>query len=171
MFSFKSHATESVRNYFDSKSNQKRDIAESWICSCVKEPVIVIFEVHSFIYSFVFLYYHSTSIYRVRSLFLRAENIENNMDSVPSLLEIFIVYYTKQELPRWHSGNKSASWCRSHKRCIFDPWVRKKIPGEGIATHSSILARKISWLEEAGGLQSMSHKKSYMNTKQTLSKQ
>ena len=29
MFSFKSHATESVGNYFGSKSNQKRDIAES----------------------------------------------------------------------------------------------------------------------------------------------
>jgi len=89
------------------------------------EPMIIILDVHSLIYSFVFLYYHWTNIYCVRSLFLRAENIENNMDSVPSLLEIFIVYYTKQELPRWHSGNESAGQCRSHKRRIFDPWVRK----------------------------------------------
>ena len=27
--------------------------------------------------------------------------------------------------------------------------------GEGIATHSSILARRIPWTEEPGGLQSM----------------
>ena len=38
-----------------------------------------------------------------------------------------------------------------------------RCPGEGIATHSSILAWKISWQEEPGGLQSMSHKKSYVN--------
>ena len=73
-FLLKSHATESVGNCFDSKSNQKRDIAESWICRCVKEPIIVILDVHSFIYAFVFLYYHLTNIYCVRSLFLRAEN-------------------------------------------------------------------------------------------------
>jgi len=30
-----------------------------------------------------------------------------------------------------------------------------KSPGEEMATHSSILAWKISWTEEAGGLQSM----------------
>ena len=28
-------------------------------------------------------------------------------------------------------------------------------PGEGMATHSSILAWKIPWMEEPGGLQSM----------------
>ena len=29
---------------------------------------------------------------------------------------------------------------------------------EGMATHSSILAREIPWTEEAGGLHSVSHK-------------
>ena len=33
-------------------------------------------------------------------------------------------------------------------------WVRK-IPAEETATHFSILARKVSWTEEPGGLQSM----------------
>ena len=28
-------------------------------------------------------------------------------------------------------------------------------PGEGMATHASILAWRISWMEEPGGLQSM----------------
>ena len=27
--------------------------------------------------------------------------------------------------PRWHSGQESAWQCRKHKRCTFDPWVRK----------------------------------------------
>ena len=28
-------------------------------------------------------------------------------------------------LPRWLSGKESACHCRRHKRCRFDPWVRK----------------------------------------------
>ena len=36
----------------------------------------------------------------------------------------------------------------------FEHWVRK-IPWRKIATHSSILARKIPWTEEPGGLQSI----------------
>ena len=39
------------------------------------------------------------------------------------------------------------------KRCEFDPWVRK-IPWEyEMALYSSILAWKIPWAEEPGGLQ------------------
>ena len=33
-------------------------------------------------------------------------------------------------------------------------------PGEGNATHSSILAWRISWTEEPGGLQSTGHRES-----------
>ena len=32
--------------------------------------------------------------------------------------------------------------------------------GKGMATHSSILARRIPWTEESGGLQFMGHKES-----------
>ena len=38
-------------------------------------------------------------------------------------------------------------------RCGFEPWVRKT-SGEEDATHSSILAWRIPWTEEPGGLQS-----------------
>jgi len=51
-------------------------------------------------------------------------------------------------LPWWMNGKESACQCR---RFVFDPWVRK-IPGEGNATHSSILAWEIPWTEEPGGL-------------------
>ena len=51
---------------------------------------------------------------------------------------------------------------RRWKRLGFDPWVRRvwslgqEDPlEEGMATHSSILAWRIPWTEEAGGLQSM----------------
>ena len=40
----------------------------------------------------------------------------------------------------------------------FDPWVEKmgqRSPGEGMVTHSSILAWRTPWTEETGGLQSM----------------
>ena len=41
-----------------------------------------------------------------------------------------------------------------NKTCEFDPWVRK-IPWEyEMALYSSILAWKIPWAEEPGGLQS-----------------
>ena len=39
-------------------------------------------------------------------------------------------------------------------RCRFDPWVGRA-PGGGMATSSSILAWKIPWTEEPGGIQSL----------------
>ena len=37
---------------------------------------------------------------------------------------------------------------------MFDPWIRKIPLEEEMATHSSILAWRIPWTEEPGGLQS-----------------
>ena len=37
----------------------------------------------------------------------------------------------------------------------FDPWVRKIPLEEGMTTHSSILAWRISWTEEPGRLRSI----------------
>ena len=37
----------------------------------------------------------------------------------------------------------------------FDPWVRKIPLEKEMATHTSILAWKIPWMEEPGKLQSM----------------
>ena len=49
------------------------------------------------------------------------------------------------------SGKESTCQCR---RCRFYPWVRKIDPlEEEMATHSSILAWRISWTEEPEGLQ------------------
>ena len=57
-------------------------------------------------------------------------------------------------LPWWLSGKESTCQCR---RCEFDPWVRK-----GMAAHSSILAWRMPWKEEPGGLQSMGLQKSWI---------
>ena len=47
---------------------------------------------------------------------------------------------------------------------MWETWVRflgREDPlEEGMATHSSVLAWKIPWTEEPGGLQSMGHKES-----------
>ena len=40
-------------------------------------------------------------------------------------------------------------------RLGFDPWVGKVPLEKGIATQSSILAERIPWTEEPGGLQAM----------------
>ena len=45
--------------------------------------------------------------------------------------------------------------CRRYERHGFNPWVREIPLKEGTATHSSILAWRILWKEEPGGLQSM----------------
>ena len=42
----------------------------------------------------------------------------------------------------------------------FDPWVGKIPLEKEMATHSSILAWRIPWMEEPGGLQSTGHKES-----------
>ena len=40
-------------------------------------------------------------------------------------------------------------------QCRFDPWVRKIPLEKGMATHCSVLAWRIPWTEEPGGLWSM----------------
>ena len=54
-------------------------------------------------------------------------------------------------LPCCLSGKESSCQCRRHR---FDFWVRKVPMEEERATHSSILAGKIPWIEEPGRLQS-----------------
>ena len=55
--------------------------------------------------------------------------------------------------PGGTSGKEPTCQCRRHKRCGFNPWIRK-IPWRR-AWHSSILAWGIPWTEEPGGLQSI----------------
>ena len=45
-------------------------------------------------------------------------------------------------------------------RDAFDPWVKKIPLEEGMGIHSIILAWRIPWTEEPGGLQSMGLEKS-----------
>ena len=50
---------------------------------------------------------------------------------------------------------KKKKICLQCRRHGFDPWVRKMPCREGMATHSSILAWRITWTKEPDGLQSM----------------
>ena len=58
-------------------------------------------------------------------------------------------------LPMWCSGKESTCKCRRLKRCEFNPSVEEIPLEEEMTTHSSILAWKIPWTEEPGGLQPM----------------
>ena len=51
-------------------------------------------------------------------------------------------------------GEEPTFQCRRHKSCRFDPWLGRS-PGGGHGTHSSILAWRIPWTKEPGGLQSI----------------
>ena len=59
---------------------------------------------------------------------------------------------TDNILPWWLSGKESTCQCRRYE---FNPWVGKTPLEKEMATHSSILAWRISWTEEPDGLQSM----------------
>ena len=56
------------------------------------------------------------------------------------------------ELPMCLSSKESACQYKIHRRCGFDPWMRKVPLGEEMATHSSTPAWKISWTDEPGRL-------------------
>ena len=58
-------------------------------------------------------------------------------------------------LPSGASGKEPVCLCRRHKRLGFKHWVGKIPLEEGVATHSSILAWRVPWTEEPGGLQSI----------------
>ena len=62
--------------------------------------------------------------------------------------------------PGGTSGKESACQCRRHERLGFDPWLGKIPLEEEMVTHSSVLAWRILWTEEPGGLQRMGSKKS-----------
>ena len=55
----------------------------------------------------------------------------------------------------WLSGKQPASQCRRRNTYRFDPWVGKIPWRRKWQLASSILAWKIPWTEEPGGLQSM----------------
>ena len=59
------------------------------------------------------------------------------------------VHFPINRLSWWHSGKESA--CNAGDVALIPGSGRS--PGEGMATHSSILAWKIPWTEESGGLQ------------------
>ena len=41
------------------------------------------------------------------------------------MMRIYNGILLSHELPRWRNGKESAYQCRRHRRCRFDPWVRK----------------------------------------------
>ena len=75
------------------------------------------------------------------------------------LLQNFLYYYLKKNFKLMYSfpgssaGKESTFNAGKTGDCVFSPCVGK-ILKEGRATHSSVLAWKIPWTKEAGGLQS-----------------
>ena len=57
--------------------------------------------------------------------------------------------------PSGISSKEPTCQCRRLKRCGFNPLGQEDPLEEGMATHSHILAWRIPWTEEPGGLQSM----------------
>jgi len=64
----------------------------------------------------------------------------------------------KKKKPWWLSGKESACRSGDGRDMGLIPGLRRS-PGKGKATHSSILAWRIPWTEEPGGLHSMGSQK------------
>ena len=75
-------------------------------------------------------------------------------ESVMSSLLPYEVIYATEGLPRWHSGKESTCQCRRQEMWVGSlGW--EDPPEEGLTTHCNILAWRIPWTEEPGGLQSI----------------
>ena len=59
------------------------------------------------------------------------------------------------DIPWWLGSKNRPAHAKRHKGRRFDLWVGRIPLEEGMATHSSILAWRISCTEEPDGLQSM----------------
>ena len=76
-------------------------------------------------------------------------------------LNLCLLHWQPDSLPLSHplgfpggaSGKEPTCQCRRHEKHRFDPWEDPL--EEEMATHSGILAWRILWTEEPGGLQSM----------------
>ena len=73
----------------------------------------------------------------------------------PPYLPQFITFPSPRSFPDGAGGKEPACHSRRHKRRRFNPWVGKIPLEEGMATHSNILAWRIPWTEEPGGIQFM----------------
>ena len=67
---------------------------------------------------------------------------------------LLLWFYTSSQVV--FASSREPTWQGSwHKRHEFNPWVRKIPLEEEMAIHSSIIAWRIPWTEEPGGLQFM----------------
>ena len=70
--------------------------------------------------------------------------------------------YFTQGFPGGTSGKEPTCQCRRCRRCGFHLWVGEGPLEKGTATHSSILAWRIPWIEKPGELHAMTqHASSY----------
>ena len=61
--------------------------------------------------------------------------------------------------------------CRGLERRGFDPWMGEDPLEEEMTTHSSILAWRIPWTKEPGGLEPVGHKESNTAKEEILHKE
>ena len=73
----------------------------------------------------------------------------------PVLLKITALPYGTQGFPGSTSGKEPACQCRRHKRCEFDPWIRKISWSRKLQPTVVFLPREWPRTDEPGGLQSM----------------
>ena len=99
----------------------------------------------------------------MRRTWISRTTLKNNNKVGELTLPDFESYYkiiVFKGLLQWLSGKESAYNAGDAVRAKhLIPWSKDPLEKE-MATHSTVLASKISWTEEAGGLQSMELKKS-----------
>ena len=97
-----------------------------------------------------------TDISQARSFFLYLLTWEfwSCAKLLPWGSQISVLHTFLRAFPGDTNGKLPACQCRRWKRRGFNPWVEDPLE-EGTATHSNILAWRIPWTEEPGGLRSV----------------
>ena len=86
-------------------------------------------------------------VYRLSSSVL---TLRTPMPRARSESSLLLVAHIRRNFPDGATGKEPTCQCRRHKRCGFQTW--EEALEQEMATHSSALAWRISWIEEPGGL-------------------
>ena len=78
--------------------------------------------------------------------------LASSLSSNPPEHDFYNMVKGKVGFPGGPSGKEPACYCRRYNRRGFDTWVGQDPLEESLATHSSLLAWRIPWKGEPGGL-------------------
>ena len=133
----------------------------SWVKPNLKQDIILILWVSVMSHSNpLTVMEHLSVLQSIRNTFPQGITVQGQKKpclvvTVSVDLVHFVAEFEQVDIPSGASGKEPTFQYRRHKRCRFSPLNREDPLEESMATHSSVLAWRIPWTEEPGGLWSI----------------